>query len=389
MLESLTHKSITLATTMHTGLAEAGFWQKLWFRDNAATSAGLDTDYVAMALWWICVGWFAFLMILMVYFGLKYRRKTAGPAPRSSAHNTPLEIAWTIIPTLFLIWMFFAGYRGYIKKFVAPGDAVDINIVAGKWYWAATYPNGSESPETAVIGAKEIPVFYFPANTPIRFRIDSKDVMHALYVPDFRIKIDAMPNRYTFAWFEAAGPVEGHPQTKKFSATDVQEWKRNQPYVDHWLFCAEYCGDEHSEMWAIIRIVPSEVYKAWLEAAASGAGKPPAEVGQRIYKTKCASCHSIDGSKNTGPSWKDLYNNPAIPLEGGATAKGDENYIRESIRTPAVKIHAGYPNQMTPWPSDVLSDKQVDNLIEYMKTLSTHTPKGDAASTPPPAETKK
>lgn len=389
MLESLTHKTITLATTLNTGLAEAGFWQKLWFRDHASTSLGQDTDEVALYLWWICVGWFAFLMGLMFYFGLKFRRKSGGPAPRSSAHNTPLEIAWTIIPTLFLIWMFFAGYRGYIKKFVAPGDAIDINMVAGKWYWSATYPNGGESPETTKIGAKDIPVFYFPANTPIRFRIDSKDVMHAFYVPDFRIKIDAMPNRYTYAWFEAAGPIDGHPQTKKFAATEP-EWKRNKPYVDHWLFCAEYCGDEHSEMWAIVRIVPFEVYKAWLDVILNDPNAKPEDTGLRIYKTKCSSCHTIDGSKNTGPSWKDLYGNPSIPIEGGETVKGDDNYIRESIRTPAKKIHAGFPNQMTPWPSDVLSEKQVDCIIAFMKTISVNAPKGEPApSTPPPAEQKK
>lgn len=399
MLESLTHKTMTLATTLHTGLAEAGYWQKLWFRDSSSTKVGLDTDDVAMALWWICVGWFTLLMVLMFYFGFKYRRKAAGPAPRSSAHNTPLEVAWTVIPTLFLIWMFFAGYRGFIKKFVSPGDSVDMTVVSGKWYWSMTYPNGVESDETTVIGAKEIPIFYLPANTPIRVRMESKDVLHGFYVPDFRIKVDAMPNRYTYTWFEASGPNEGNPNTKKFASTEP-EWKRNQPYADHWLFCSEYCGDEHSEMWAIIRIVPFEVYNGWLQEKMNGTpGKDPAIAGERIYKTKCASCHSVDGSKNTGPSWNQTFGNPAIPIEGGTTVVGDENYIKESIRTPAAKIHAGYPNQMTPWPPDVLSDQQIEKIIAYMKKVTTFkssvpdapaaTPPATDPKSPPPSEQKK
>lgn len=378
------------ATTL---LGDAGFWHKAWFRDSASTALGVETDEIAMALWWICVGWFVFLMGLMFYFVFKYRRRAPGPAARSIAHNTPLEVAWTVIPTLFLIWMFFAGYKGYINKFIAPGNALEVRVTGVKWSWSVAYPGGAETNETTKIGAKEIPVFYFPASTPVRMIISSIDVIHAVYVPDFRIKVDAMPNRYTTVWFEAKSP-ETAPNARRFGPTEP-EWKRNQPYTDHNLYCAEYCGDEHSEMWAVVRIVPDAVYKAWIVDMKEGGGKAPEEVGKQAWKTRCSSCHTVDGSKGTGPTWKDLFGH-TVEIEGGPSVVADENYIRESIRTPAVKIVKGYPNQMTPWGPDILSEKQIDNIIAYMKSISIHAPKDPTAAPgdkpadahSPPAEKK-
>lgn len=355
----------------------------LFFRQPAGTVSGEGTDWMFMWIFWFSMFWFVLLMLLMVFFVIRYRRARMGPvAPRSSAHNTPLEIAWTVIPSLFLVFIFFKGFWTYIDKLVAPADAMEVKIIASRWTWAATYPSGAESPLTTTIGARPIPVFYLPAGKPVKFRYTSSDVMHAVWIPDFRVKQDALPNRYMNVWFKTK-PLDG----KKTITQEMLDKDANPkqmkgmvgaPYEDHWLFCAEYCGDEHSEMAAILRFVPEDYFNTWLglldEIANSG---NPVEAGQRIYKARCASCHSVDGSKVVGPSWKDLYMNPAIPLADGASVLGDANYIRESIRVPAAKVHQGFPPAMTAFPPDQLKDKDIDRIIEYMKTISTHTPPGE------------
>ena len=140
----------------------------LFFRRSAGTVSGEGTDWMFMWIFWFSMFWFVLLMLLMAFFVVRYRRARMGPvAPRSSAHNTPLEIAWTVIPSLFLVFIFFKGFWTYIEKMVAPADAMEVRIVASRWTWAATYPNGAESPLTTTIGARPIPVFYLPAGKPV------------------------------------------------------------------------------------------------------------------------------------------------------------------------------------------------------------------------------
>ncbi len=101
----------------------------------------------------------------------------------SAAHNTPLEIAWTVIPTLFLVYIFFKGFWTYFDKVMSPGTAIQMDVVAKKWNFRLYYPNGSETTTTTVIGSADIPVFYVPAETPIKLRMISEDVNHSFFVP--------------------------------------------------------------------------------------------------------------------------------------------------------------------------------------------------------------
>jgi len=353
-----------------------------WFfrTTEAATQSGDHSDDMFIWLWWFGVIWFVGLMGLMIYWVIKYRRRPGKIAPVSTAHNTPLEVAWTVIPTLFLIYIFFQGFFGYMDKIVSPGNAIEMKLTGYKWNWTLVYPNGAESPVSTTLGAKPIMVFYMPAETPIRLRMNSSDVMHAFWVPDFRIKADLLPNRYTNIWFNAKAPG---PDAKTLAKTKEEAEARGDvwiealagaPYTDHWVFCAEYCGDEHSEMAAVIRVVSDNHWRAFLEFAADGGGvTDPVKIGQRVFQQKCASCHSVDGSMNTGPTWKDLYNKP-----GHRTNKGDvavtPDYIRESIAVPAAQIVEGYANNM---PAFVLKDKQIEGIIAYMRSISVHTPEGE------------
>lgn len=362
-----------------TTLGEDAF-SKAWLRAPASTQIGLETDSMYMWLWWFCVAWFVFLMGLMVYWVIKYRRRPRQIAPRSAAHNTPLEIAWTIIPTLFLVYIFFRGFHGWIEKVVAPGDAIEMNLNAARWYWSLQYPNGAESPATTRIGAKDIPVFYMPAERSVKLKMQSADVMHAFYCPDFRVKQDLWPNRYSQVWFKPMAPPEGsekHPVVSIDAKDEMAKALSGVPYQDHWLFCTLYCGDEHSEMAAIIRVVPEDAFNRWQEAIKNGNGTP-AEIGQSIWKLRCSSCHTVDGGKNTGPSWKNIWGHQAQMMTGQAIMV-DENYVRESILNPQAQIVMGFQGQNMPSFAGVLSDKQITSVIEYMKTLSDAGALGDPA----------
>jgi cytochrome c oxidase subunit 2 len=357
--------------------AQPDAFTRLMLRRPGATPLAQETDELYMWLFWFCVAWFVLLMGLMAYFVIAYRRRRGRIAPRSASHNTPLEVTWTLIPTALVIYIFWMGFDGYMRKVVAPGDAVEMRLTGFKWSWSLVYPNGGETSVTTTLGAREIPVFYMPAEKNIRLRMNSSDVMHAFWVPDFRIKADLLPNRYTSVWFRAGAPTGATRH-----AMDSNEAQgRNRPFVpgmegvayeDHWVFCAEYCGTEHSEMAAIIRVVPESDFNRWVESVAGG-NMTPIQIGEQQWKQKCASCHTIDGRSNTGPTWKNVFGHEVEFTDGTkytAEQMSDPtffaNYIVESIRVPGAKIVKGYPNNMTPWPASQLSDTQIDGIIQYM-----------------------
>jgi len=357
----------------------------MWFSDHAVTTAATHTDWMFMWLFWFCVAWFVVLMGLMFYFVVRYRRRPGQIAPYSPSHNTMLEVAWTVLPSLTLVFMFFEGFKGYADAAVAPGNAIEMQLKARKWSWGLVYPNGVESPETTKVSinsdakleaAAPSPIFYVPEGTPIKFRMSSADVMHSFWVPAFRVKFDIFPNRYTTYWFKANNLDTTDPTTKTFSADDKANAKfAGRPYADHYIFCAEYCGDQHSEMTGIIRVVPMDVYLAKIEAWGSESLEPW-QIGERVYQSQCIACHSIDGKANTGPTWKGLFGHEVEFTDGTSLSAADmsddakfANYIRESVYLPAKKIVKGYSNNMTSFQGQ-LNEKQLDGVIAYMKRLS-------------------
>ncbi len=367
-------------------LAEDPFLRP-WLRTPSATAIGRDTDSMFMFLWWFCVVWFVALMGLMVYWAVKYRRRPGKIAERSSAHNTPLEIAWTVIPTLMLVYIFFRGFHGYLEKMVAPGNATSMQLSGMQWNWQLIYPNGAETPMTDRMGAKEVPVFYFPENVPIKLLMQSRDVMHAFWVPDFRIKQDVLPNRLMQVWFQAEGVKAPGAIIKTHQIYDEKDPRlakqkylfplSGKPYTEHRVFCAEYCGDDHSEMTAIIRIVDQDTYKAWLTEI--GTPGDPIELGKQVFKTKCASCHTIDGGKSVGPSWKDLYGKMET-LTDGSQVLVDDAYLTESIFDPQAKIVKGFEGQAMTSFRGLLTPVQMHGVMEFMKSISQHAPKEPAAA---------
>lgn len=351
----------TVATLGSSTLADGGFWKTLFFRGSGQATYSKDVDFLFMSIWWLSVVCFLGLMSLMVFFVIKYRRRPGVPAMQSKAHNTPLEIAWTVIPTIIFVFIFFGGFYAYAKQHVAPGNSLKIDLTAKKWNWNLIYPNGASSTELTRLNGVDVPIFMIPEDTPIELQMTSTDVIHSFWVPDFRMKIDVIPNRYTNYWFQAEPLKEG--ETSR----------------DHWVFCAEYCGDNHSEMGAILRVVSKEDFAKWLKEPFDGA-MPLADVGKVLYGTKgCASCHSVDGSANTGPTWKDLYGSDSTYADG-STATMDANQIRNSILDPSSQIRQGFTNQMPTYQGQI-NAREMAALIAYMRTISANAPASDIGQT--------
>lgn len=340
-------------------LAQQSLMHRVWFGRGgqlggpAQSTMGAEIDSIYLFILWVMAISFVVLMAAMLYFVVVYRRRPGVAPPLSRSHNTPLEIAWTVVPTALMVPMFFWGFWSYASQVVAPANYEDITLTAGQWWWRWTYPNGAQSNLTAHVGASNVPVFLAPAGRPVRLRMSSMDVIHSFYVPDFRTKFDVFPNRYTAYWFETPPLRSG------------------ETHRDHLVFCAEYCGDNHSEMAAVIRVVSPEEYAKTLEEWATPG--TPLELGQRIFETTCAACHSIDGPRKIGPNWRNLYGYER-QLSDGSVVVADENYIRESILNPGAKVVAGYENVQMNSFQGLLNADQINGLIVFLQSLSDRGP---------------
>lgn len=354
-----------------------------------ASETAAWTDGLFMMITWFSVFFFVLLMGLMLWFMFKYRRRP-GVAPEPSPHhNTLLEIFWTVVPSSSMLVMFVLGFQGYAAKVVTADNALELRITGMKWSWIATYPNGAQSDETqplsynketvdgieVVTQGREYPIFYLPENTDVKLRMQSTDVIHSLWIPEFRTKRDVIPNRYTGFGIKT-------PKLTKYDSYIYRDKETGEETEmlgrDMWIFCAEYCGDEHSRMAATLRIVPQEIYDQ--KMAEWGVQLSPIETGQKIYNQICLSCHAIDGTKLVGPPWNsatldghEFGYGYDVTLEDGSTHPRDANYYRESILDPNAKIVAGYAPAMASYQGQ-LSDEQIDGLIAYIQSLSDRGP---------------
>jgi cytochrome c oxidase subunit 2 len=280
---------------------------------------------------------FLFLLglALLVVFVWRYRRRTPGQrAAASPDHNTPLEIVWTVIPLALVGVMFYYGFTAYLELRVNPENAYDIRVVGQKWVWTFAYPGGYEDKDLHV-----------PMGEPVRLTMESRDVIHSLWVPAFRVKMDLVPGRYTSTWFTAT----------------------REGVFD--LSCTEYCGTSHSDMVAKVVVHPPGEFGTWLAAETEKAEQMnPVDLGRKIYQTRCSVCHSIEpGVTVRGPTLFGIYGE-THRFTDGSEAKVDDNYLRESIENPSAKIREGFTDQMSSFKG-VLRDRQITGLIEFIQSL--------------------
>jgi cytochrome c oxidase subunit 2 len=284
-------------------------------------------------IYWLSVIMFVGIVAAAVYFVIRFRRRP-GVKSEPTGHNNVLEIGWTVAPVVLLVMLFHWGFQGWMQLRVPPADALQIRVRAKKWLWDFEYPNGMHS----------VTDLHVPVHHPVRIVLSSDDVIHSFFVPAFRIKQDAVPGYYQTTWFEAV-----HTGT-----------------VD--LFCAEYCGTGHSRMLGRIIIESQAAFDRYLaEGVGPRAGETPEQYGHRVaQESQCFTCHSVDGSASTGPTWRGLFGRTENLTDG--TAHVDENYIRESILQPQAKVVRGFQPVM-PTFQGTLQDRQIDAIIAYIRTL--------------------
>ncbi len=331
--------------------------------DAGGFSDNVDTLNGGILL--VCYFFTALIGLLMVVFALKFRQKDKGEVAKGITHSTPIEIAWTLPPLVIVLVIFAVGFTGYLDMSTPPraGNAYEIRAEAYRWGWNFYYPNGGQST-----------TLYVPADRPTKLTLESKDVLHSLFVPAMRAKKDVVPGRFNQMWFE--------PDPSVVSVEN--------PEAEFRLHCTEYCGQGHSQMNTFVKVIhPSK----WEEKLAeinifNPDGLTPVEYGRYVYEQRggCIQCHTIDGSSGTGPTWKDLYGKEnyamAIPAGDVITKVGDD-YINESIRYPNRHKAEGWAaSNMSAYPETQLTAGDVRGIIEFMKTISVHHQGADLEAFP-------
>lgn len=314
-------------------------------------------DSLYWFLFWLSAFFFVLVVGGMIYFAIVYREKP-GRKTKYIVDDHVLEAAWTIVPTILLLIIFAWGWGVYKKMVQAPADAMEVRVIGKQWVWNFQYDDGRLEAGKLVV----------PVNKPVKLIMSSEDVLHSFFIPNFRVKQDVVPGMYTSVWFEAKVPGE------------------------HQVFCTEYCGTSHSGMLAKIEALEPEQYELWkagkpyeltgvklasteLIAAFQAKSKlanvnvPLPEQGKKLMETKgCLACHSVDGSKQIGPSYKGIFGHE-VELADGSKVNVDEEYIRESIQKPQAKVVKGFNPVMPPYTKEMISESELNAIIAYIKSL--------------------
>ncbi len=327
------------------------------FMPPAATTTAGEVDSIYAFL--LITSLISFILLIggMFYFVYKYQRRSATDKTAYISHNYTLEFLWSFIPFLIFMFVFVWGWKVYHDMRTVPAGALEVHVMAKKWDWRFLYKSGKEV--TSGIddkGQKTPATMVVPVGRPVKLIMGSekineastdrsdRPVLHSFYLPSARIKQDLVPGRYTTMWFNIDKPG------------------------DYWVFCTEFCGSGHSAMKAMVKAVPVEEFESWLSAEAGGA-LSLADQGKALYSAKaCVGCHSADGSRVVGPSFKAVFGT-SHAIEGGGDVKVDEDYIRESILNPNAKVVSGYPKGVMPAYAGQLSDDDIKAIIEFIKTL--------------------
>lgn len=294
---------------------------------------GVDTAFLFIL--GTAIFFLVFLTALMLYFVIKYNKKRH-PHAVQVKDSTALEITWTVIPLILVLIMFYLGWAGFLPMRQAPKDAMRVVAVGKMWKWSFVYP-----------GNKEADTLVLPINKPVKVDLFSPDVLHGFSVPSFRIKEDVVPGKNNYSWFTPG---------------ELGEFD---------LFCTVYCGVSHSYMTGIIKIVPQAEYDKWI-AALPVKKKMDNNNGYKVLeKNGCVACHSVDGTKSVGPTFKGLFGASIDVTADGASkkVKVDEKYIENSIYEPNKEVAAGFAPGMMKSYKGIVTDKEVGEINEYLKSI--------------------
>jgi cytochrome c oxidase subunit 2 len=295
---------------------------------------------------------------IIVFFVVRYRRRTPHEIPRPIAGSHALETLWSVIPFVIAMSFFAWGAGLYFRNSRPPRNAIEVYVVAKQWMWKFQHATGQ----------REINELHVPVGRKVKLIMASEDVIHDFFVPAFRIKNDVVPGKYTTLWFEATKPGRYH------------------------LFCAEYCGMNHSQMVGSIVVMEQTEFNNWLGGNVNQ--QSAATSGQQLYQTVgCASCHGNNGEGGRGPALLGVFSSN-VQLSTGQTIRADEAYIRESILNPQAKLASGF-GPIMPTFQGVFNEEQIVQLLAYVKSLSsqpagaTGAPGAQGSPKPPVGEPAK
>jgi cytochrome c oxidase subunit 2 len=319
------------------------------FPEQASTFAP-EVDHLLYFLLIVAVFFTLLIFGAIFYFAVRYRRRSEQELPHVIHGGMALEIVWSVIPFGLTMIMFGWGASVFVRESRPPDDAININVVGKQWMWKVQHMEGQ----------REINELHIPLGRPVKLTLTSEDVIHSFFVPAFRTKQDAVPGRYSTSWFKPTKAGKYH------------------------LFCAEYCGTNHSGMIGWIYVMEPRDYEDWLTGGAASGSL--ADNGHKLFlNLACGNCHKDDGSGRC-PTLVGLFGRN-VQLTGGGTVKADEGYIRESILQPSAKVVNGYQPIM-PTFQGLVSEEDVLQLVEYVKSLNPKpagaTSQSEGTTTPAP-----
>ena len=315
-------------------------WQFLikWLHSSAlfpaeASTIAPYTDALYFFLVTISVVGLVFVTILIFYFSLRYRRDKH-PVAIQVEGSTILEATWTIIPLAIFLITFVWGGLLYFRIYDPPPNAMNIYVVGKQWMWKAEHPGGQH----------EINALHIPVGQPIQLTMISQDVFHSFSIPDFRVKREVIPGRYSTVWFQATDPGTYH------------------------IFCTQYCGTLHSGMIGEVTAMTPADYRKWLDQ--SNSGMSLAQNGERLFASMgCNACHSGNAAAR-GPNLAGVYGSK-LTLTDGSQVLVNDAYLRDAILNPSQHVTAGYAPIMPTYQGQISEDGLID-LVEFIKQLQSN-----------------
>lgn len=291
-------------------------------------------------LFWMTSALTVFFTLLVgltvVVLAIRYRKGNKVNRHNPADTHMGLEITWSVIPLVLGLVMFFWAAKLFVDTRTPPKDAMEFFVMGKQWMWHIQHPSG----------VRENSTLHIPVGKPIKLTMISQDVIHSFFIPQFRIKQDVLPGRYTTQWF-----------------TPTKIGKYN-------LFCTEYCGTQHSEMGGYVYVMSQSDYQKWLESGGEdqlpNEGTPVMQ-GKKLYdRLSCGNCHTAQDTER-GPSLFGLYGRDR-KMTDGKTFKASHEYLRESILDPYQKINQGYTKTMPSYKGQ-LTETEIVNLIAYIRSL--------------------
>lgn len=280
------------------------------------------------------------VLAFVLFFAIKYKAGSKADRTRPQHENLRIEIAWTVPPLILGLIIFGWGATEFVNLRRPPKNAIEIFVIGKQWMWHIEHPNG----------VREMNTLHVPSGIPVKLTMISQDVIHAFYIPQFRVQYMVVPGRYTYEWFTPTRPGR------------------------YYLFCAQHCGTQHSEMGGYVYVMPPAEYASWLKHGGSlpnPVNQTVVQAGEELFNQQnCGSCHTNMNTERA-PSLYGIFGKQR-PVDRGGSTLADENYIRESIVNPYAHIVTGYTNTMPDYKGQ-FTEEQLESLVQYVKSLTPGT----------------